>query len=446
METDFDQLMRFDAEIARAERFSPEQMARYGQGRLAEICDFARRNTAYYRKRLAPVFAKERFDFSRWLEVPMLTRELARSRYQELRAARVPPYAGDTEEKLTSGSTGAPLRFLLSAAEQIASQAFSKRAYVWWGMDGTKNFGGIHAYIGADHQQLAEEGSQGWRYDVMVGRSYGCPLHWSVDFMLDWIPRQNIRYLSTRPSNLEVLAEAALARGVGRSLGLEVLLTVGGPLLEHVRELCQEAFGLPVRDTYGSLECGNIAVDCPQCGMLHINEEGKLVEVLREDGTPCLPGETGRVLITPYFGYAMPLVRYDSGDYAELAEAPNPCGRPHRSLRRVLGRHTEAFVRRDGSRFFPSTQAREFERFMAFEQMQLVQTDYDAVEVRFVPKPGQDRLDREAVQRYVREELGPQFVATLVPVPEIPRLPGAKFLYHICQVPQQAARSSAPGR
>ncbi len=435
MQTDLDRIARFREEIARAERLTPEQLARYAQTRLAALCDFARRNTPYYRKRLAPLFPGDSFDFSRWRQVPVLTRELTSKRYMELRATRLPAQAGDVQEDKTSGSTGTPLRFLTCTAQLEADHAFSNRAYDWWGMDGTKNYAGIHAYTGADHRHLSEEGNQGWRFDVMVGRQYGCPLHWPVDFMLEWIPRKNIRYLTTRPANLELLAEEALKRGVGRTLGLEVVMTVGGPLLGHVRELSQAAFGLPVRDTYGSQECGNIAVDCPECGMLHLNEEGKLVEILREDGTPCEPGETGRVLVTPHSAYAMPLIRYDTGDFAQLADRPNACGRPHRSLTRVLGRHTEAFVRRDGSRFFPSTQAKLFGDYLRFEQIQIVQTDYDLIELRYVPSPGDRPVDHDGLQRYVRRELGESFSARLVPVADIPRPPGAKFLYHLCQVP-----------
>jgi phenylacetate-CoA ligase len=272
----------------------------------------------------------------------------------------------------------------------------------------------------------------------MVGMNYGCPLHHSPDFMFDWLARKNIRYLSTRPGMAELLAEAALAKGIRPKL--EALLTVGGPLTQEVRDICLKAFGLPIRDTYGSTECGNMALDCPQCGVLHLNEEGALFEIVRDDGSACTPGETGRLLVTPFFNYAMPLVRYDTGDYAELAAGPNPCGRPHRSLRRVLGRETEAFVRRDGSRFFPSVAARSCAPYLAFEQLQFVQTDYETLELRYVRKPGTDRLDRAGLEHYVRGKVGAEFAIVLAPVTEILRGPRAKFLYHLCEVPRPAPK------
>lgn len=446
MNIDVGWMVRFRGEIANSEGFSPEQMAQYRLGRLAAICEHARRNTAYYRKRLAPLFASGRFDFARWDEVPVLTRELALSRYQELRATRLPSHAGDSEEQHTSGSTGAPLRFLVCAAQKMAAQVFSQRGYDWWGMDGARNFGGIHIFIGEDHEKLAERGRRGWRFDVTSGGNYGCPLHWSTDYMFDWLERKNIRYLSTRPAMAEMLAEAALERGLRPRL--EALLTVGGPLTQATRELCLEAFGLPIRDTYGSTECGNLALDCPQCGLLHINEENALIEIVRDDGTACAPGEVGRLLITPFFSFAMPLVRYDSGDFAELAAQPNPCGRPLRSLRRVLGRESEAFLRRDGSRFFPITSAKLCAKYMAFEQIQFVQTNYDTIELRYVKDPLSDRLDRPGLEHHLQQEFGPRLVTKLVPVPEIPRGPAAKFLYHRCEmqrpVPPLLAKAGRP--
>ncbi len=444
METDIRQVAAFREEVARTERLSPEQLARYCQNRLGEMCDFARRNAPYYRKRLAPLFAKGEFDFSRWRDVPVLSRDLARTRYHELRAIRVPPNSGDTEEEHTSGSTGLPLRFLVIGAQAAAAQVFSNRAYDWWGMDGTKNFGSIHVFIGKDHQMLAEQGAQGWRYDAMVGMNYGCPLHWSTDFMLDWLARKNIRYLSTRPAMVEMLAEAVVKKGI--KLKLDALLTVGGPVTQEMRDLALEVFGLPIRDTYGSTECGNMAVDCPQCGLLHINEEGALIEVVRDDGEPCGPDEMGRLLITPFFNYAMPLVRYDTGDFAALAAGPNPCGRPHRSLRRVLGRETEAFIRRDGSRFFPRASAKLCYKYIAFEQMQFVQTEYETVELRYIKTPGDDRLDLPALEHHLHQEFGPEFAIKLVPVAEIPRGPRAKFLYHLCEVTRPIPKLLAGNR
>ncbi len=67
------------------------------------------------------------------------------------------------------------------------------------------------------------------------------------------------------------------------------------------------------------------------------------------------------------------------------------------------------------------------------------------IELRYVPRPGDARLDREGLERYVRKELWPEIAIKLVPVREIPRAPTAKFLYHLCEVERPARSGGAEG-
>jgi phenylacetate-CoA ligase len=195
-----------------------------------------------------------------------------------------------------------------------------------------------------------------------------------------------------------------------------------------------------------------MAAECPDCRLLHVSAEARLVEVVHEDGTPCAPGEIGRVLVTSYSNFAMPLLRYDVGDYAEVGPLQAPCGRPFPSLVRIMGRASETFIRRDGTRFFPTLMARKLEEVMPLKQVQFAQTDYEMVEIRYVPGLGSAPIDDDAVQRYIKSRIGEEFSAKLVPMSEIPRAPSGKFFYHLCEVPaaqsapQPAAGSAASSR
>jgi phenylacetate-CoA ligase len=87
---------------------------------------------------------------------------------------------------------------------------------------------------------------------------------------------------------------------------------------------------------YSANETGYLALQCPLSGHYHVQSETVLVEVLDEVGRACRPGETGAVVVTPLQNFAMPLLRYSLGDFAEVG-SPCACGRHLPVLKEILG-------------------------------------------------------------------------------------------------------------
>ena len=109
-----------------------------------------------------------------------------------------------------------------------------------------------------------------------------------------------------------------------------------------------------------------------------------LVEVIDAAGQPCAPGQVGRVVVTPLFNYAMPLLRYELGDYAEVGP-PCPCGRGLPVLTRILGRERNALlVAPTGERYWPAFGSRKFTEIAPIVQHQFVQKDAEWIEARLV--------------------------------------------------------------
>ena len=63
--------------------------------------------------------------------------------------------------------------------------------------------------------------------------------------------------------------------------------------------------------------------------------------MLDGQGKPCGVGEIGRVVVTPLSNFAMPLIRYDVGDTAEVGP-PCACRRGLPVLTRIIGRDRPA--------------------------------------------------------------------------------------------------------
>jgi phenylacetate-CoA ligase len=112
--------------------------------------------------------------------------------------------------------------------------------------------------------------------------------------------------------------------------------TFAEALPEDLRALCRAAWNVKLCDVYSAEEAGYIALQCPDHEHYHVQSENLIVEVIDERGEPCRAGEMGRVVVTTLTSFAMPLIRYEIGDYA-VAGAPCPCGRGLPVIERVLG-------------------------------------------------------------------------------------------------------------
>jgi phenylacetate-CoA ligase len=150
------------------------------------------------------------------------------------------------------------------------------------------------------------------------------------------------------------------------------------------------------------------------------------VEVLREDGNPCAPGEVGKVVLTDLHSFALPLIRYDVGDFAEVAPA-SPCGRGLPAIRRVLGRVRNMLVHADGRKVWPLFPDRRFSEIAPVRQYQIVQKSLDHIEARMVLEQPLTTAQGAALRDAIGTALGREFRIDVIEVEGIPRTAAGKF-------------------
>lgn len=215
---------------------------------------------------------------------------------------------------------------------------------------------------------------------------------------------------------------------------LRQLRTFGEILDGETRRLCHEAWGIAVSDAYSAVEVGYIALQCSQHDHYHVQSEDVLVEILDEKrGGPCKPGELGRVVITTLHNFAMPLVRYDIGDYAEPGE-PCACGRGLPVIRRIVGRVRNMLVTAEGKRFWVGLGSGTIPGIGPIRQYQFVQTALDHVEARLVVGAPLTPEQESRVRERVLHQLPAGFTVTLAYRDTIARGLTGKFEDFLCEI------------
>ena len=181
-----------------------------------------------------------------------------------------------------------------------------------------------------------------------------------------WLVEFDPHYLLASPS----IAASLLDMLGTKPAALEEIRFVFEPLNLELETRLADEWQVRSTDTYSANEVGHIAFRCREAGDLHVQSESIVVEILDDGGRPCAIGETGRVVVSPLHNLAMPLLRYDLGDYATVG-APCACGRAAPVIEQILGRVRNLVRMPDGRRFWPVSLHR-FRDIKAIQQAQYV--------------------------------------------------------------------------
>jgi len=417
-------VLKFREVLKETERLELDDLWEYQKTLLTPLLLHARKHSPYYKKRLDAVFNGDKIDFDQWHEIPILTRAEAQKNETALAAGMVPPHLGSVSSDETSGSTGRPLRYLKNELMDVASLAMTDRLYHWWEFEGASPMAN---FVSPRRKAAAREGTEtfGWRSGFLEGRNFLLDTSGDTDRHLDWLGNVEARYLVAYSSMVIPLAERARERGL--NLDFDRVITRGGVVTEEARLLCKEVFGGPLVDQYGADEIGQIACECPHCGTYHVSAEGVLVEILDEEGESVNPGETGKVVLTNFYNYAMPLIRYEIGDYATLSAEGHTCKTRLPSLSRIIGRYRNTFTLSDGRVLFPNMPMSGFRKYLGYSQIQIIQTEFDQLEVRYVADASGRAPDQDALQAWLREGLDLCFGVEVKKVTEIPSSSDGKY-------------------
>jgi len=228
---------------------------------------------------------------------------------------------------------------------------------------------------------------------------------------------------------------AGMLEEMGEVLRPDGIVATSMMLLQPEREVIERVFARPVTNRYGCEEVSLIACECERHAGLHLNAEHAAVELLRDDGSPCSPGEDGRIVVTEFVNLGMPMLRYEVGDRGVLHDRPCPCGRPSPLLRSVTGRTADFLVAADGSRVAGiSLIENTLTRYPGIAQLQVVQEVVGRVELNVVRAAGWDESVAAALAGVFRDSLGGAEVALRF-VETIPREANGKYRFSICRVP-----------
>jgi len=349
-------LMAMLYQLDRSQWLTPKQLRQAQFKQLVRLVQHAVETVPFYRDRLADwkgISDPKSLEES-WSRIPILTRTDIQDAGPDLISTRIPNSHGKVHSLMTSGSTGQPVQCRGTQITQFFWQCITLRDHDWHKRDFSKTLAAIRY---TDHSAAPDgkaHSSWGAPVDLVAdsGPSAVMTTDSTISEQADWLRRNSPTYLIAYPSNIRALASWFLDNNC--TLPDLIHIRSFGEILEtETRTLCEQAWSVPIVDCYSSQEVGYVALECPDSPQdYHVQSESILVEILDDQGKQSAPGEVGRVVATPLHNAAMPLVRYDLGDFAEVGDLCS-CGRGLPTLKRIVGRQRNMVTFPNGQQHWP---------------------------------------------------------------------------------------------
>ena len=296
----------------------------------------------------------------------------------------------------TSGSSGEPAVFYLDKQRAASEWAYMCHA---WSASGYRP-GDWRAMVRGAH--LGGHPPRRWLVsratNELMLSAMGLDEAMAADF---WrlISKKRIRYIHGYPSALSSLATAALKNGGTHMNQIKGIFPVSEGMLSHQVDLLATAFpNASVLPSYGLSERVAMAKYNLSDGCYHFYPLSGYVEVLDGNDRPVCVGERGRIVATGLRLQAMPLIRYDTGDTAELVEVGRS-GSP--VVKEILGRRAqEGLVTKNGGIISAAALNLHSEIYARIFVFRIRQFKAGQAEVLAVPVAG---AGPDTVARFARE-------------------------------------------
>ncbi len=417
------------SELEKSQWSSEEAFRELQRVRLSKLIKHCYAKVPYYRgvmqeRGLKPDDVRTPEDLTK---LPFLTKEIVRERGRDLvreDLGRRRVYHG-----VSSGSTGTPLTTLRDAYCVNFEQASIWRQWKAAGLP----FGFRRATLRADPVVPLEQSEPPfWRYNRSDNQLILSAFHLSRERTRLYVAALK----AFRPAALQAIPSAAyfLAAemlNIGETVDLQCVLTGSEPLYPSHRETIEEAFGCKVFDFYGQSERVCFAMECPEHTGLHLTPEYGITELV-EPGWNA--GPLRELVATGLNNYAMPLLRYRTGDFVEPVADNCPCGREMPLLGPIEVRIGGAILLPDG-RFLPWVLlSLSVYGLTQVRKTQFVQESIDRLVVRIVPGDSFSGSDRETLITNIKRYVGEGVRVDLELVEDIPREKSGKYRFVVSRV------------
>ena len=328
----------------------------------------------------------------------------------------------------TSGTTGTSLNLWINQeAVKFWYALFEARSRRWYGISRKTRWAMLGGQLVTPIRQRKPPF---WVWNAGLNQLYMSSYHLAPDltgFYLDALKKYRVRYILGYSSALYSLAQKTV-REKRKDIKMDVVIANAEPLFDYQKELISEAFGCPVRETYGMAEMAAAAGECEK-GNLHQWLDAGIIE-----GENSFGDEPIDFICTGLVNADMPLIRYRIGDCGSFSDEICDCGKTLPLMGRIEGRSDDVLYTTDGRRVGRLDPV--FKNDLPVIEAQIIQETLKEIVVKYVPAEKFNQLDAKDLTNRIQERMGDVQVI-LEEVAQVPRTERGKFRAVICNLSEE---------
>lgn len=198
----------------------------------------------------------------------------------------------------------------------------------------------------------------------------------------------------------------------------------------NTKKKIKKIIGADVIDRYSNQENGILAQSRPNGDEFYINTASYYVELLNlNNDKEAKDGELARIVITDLYNYAMPIIRYDTGDLA-IKQKNSKRNSKTQVIKNIQGRRVDMFYDTKGNIMTPHTMGVTMWKFNKIKQYQFIQETKNKYRLKLNTEKGV-YTEKEIIDT-LKQILGADAIISIEYVKEIPVISSGKYKETIC--------------
>lgn len=297
--------------IETRQHWTPREIKAYQTQKLIKIIHYCWEHVPFYKQKWQPFISgpSEIKNIEDLVKLPILTKDDVKNSLEALTTSdKTIKYS----EARTGGSTGRPIIFRMTKFDEEMSWA---QMYMGWKWSGYR-VGAPFLVVGGESVGTGIDDNRTWK-DFVINRWVTSASNLTLERTKALIASRHfnkIEMIYGYPNAIKELGEM-LAKLDKKPPKLRGIVCTAEVMRPEVRVRIQQIYGVKVLDQYGLNDGGLHACESREQQGLNLSFHRGVLEIIDQNGNQIQEAnKSGKAIASCFTNFAMPLIRYETGD------------------------------------------------------------------------------------------------------------------------------------